>query len=491
MPAGLPVYPEPIRTMGLAESVRRHVTLRGDSQGWTDEQMVFSVIVPNPAGGELVDDLGILDGDEGLCRLMRRVEAHGMSRQARRAQKRRWRKKRERTFPSPSATFRYLMGFHDREQEKLRQPGKAFIPVPNEHLRGLAEVNGDLMAFVQSRRPERTATLDMDATLVETSKAEALYCYKKFKAYQPLNTYWAEQELVLHSEFRDGNVPAGYEQRRVLAEALELLPEGVEKVCLRSDTAGYEWRLLKYCAEGRNERFGVIEFAVGVDVTAEFRKAVVEVEEKQWRPLRKEVGGELVETGQQWAEVCFVPNEVGRSEKGPEYRFLAIREPLKQLELAGIGEQQSLPFPTVSFSERGRYKLSGIVTNRDIDGEELIRWYGQRCGKSEQVHAVMKEDLAGGKLPTGNFGANAAWWWMMVLALNLNVAMKRLVLGKVDKGWESKRMKAVRFGFINLPARVLEHSRRLILRLSKGHPGFELLVKVRGRILMLRPEPGG
>jgi hypothetical protein len=44
-----------------------------------------------------------------------------------------------------------------------------------------------------------------------------------------LNTYWAEQGLVLHTEFRDGNVPAGYEQLRVLERALSLLPEGVRR----------------------------------------------------------------------------------------------------------------------------------------------------------------------------------------------------------------------------------------------------------------------
>ena len=60
----------------------------------------------------------------------------------------------------------------------------------------------------------------------------------------------------MHSEFRDGNVPAGYEQLRVLEEALGRLPPGVEKVLLRSDTAGYQHELLQYCAEGKDQRFG-------------------------------------------------------------------------------------------------------------------------------------------------------------------------------------------------------------------------------------------
>ncbi len=77
----------------------------------------------------------------------------------------------------------------------------------------------------------------------------------------------------MYSEFRDGNVPAGYEQMRVLDKALEYLPKGVEQVRLRADTAGYEHDLLKYCEEGKNKRFGKIEFAIGCDVTPEFKEA--------------------------------------------------------------------------------------------------------------------------------------------------------------------------------------------------------------------------
>ena len=42
-------------------------------------------------------------------------------------------------------------------------------------------MNADLLRFVQSRSPCTEATLDMDATLVESQKQEALYSYKKYK----------------------------------------------------------------------------------------------------------------------------------------------------------------------------------------------------------------------------------------------------------------------------------------------------------------------
>lgn len=377
-------------------------------------------------------------------------------------------------------------GFHQEEEEKKRVAHTAFIPGANEALGGLGKVNAQLVAFVQSRGPVKQATLDMDATLVETQKEEALRSYQGSKAYQPLSTYWAEQELVVHSEFRDGNVPAGYQQLRVLQEALALLPAGVEQVYLRSDTAGYQQDLLRYWAEGHDQRFGVIEFAVGVDVTAEFKKAVGEVREEEWRPLEREVAGRKVPTGQQWAEVCFVPNWIGHRRGSADYRYLAIREPLAQAPLRGMEGQLALPFPAMELPGNGWHKVFGVVTNRDLPGDDLIWWYRRRCGKSEEAHGVLKEDLAGGRLPWGRFGANAAWWAIAVLAFNLNSAMKRLVLGKE---WVSKRLKAVRFGFIALPGRVVRRARTLILRLAGEHPAYPLLVMARQRILALAQGP--
>ncbi len=99
----------------------------------------------------------------------------------------------------------------------------------------------------------------------------------------------------------------------------------------------------------------------------------------------------------------------------------------------------------------------------------------------------MKEDLAGGKLPCGDFGANAAWWGIMILALNLDATMKTLVLAE---SWSSKSPDlSGRFSLINLPGRVIEHSRRLLIRVTKGHPSFDLLVEARRKISLLAPGP--
>lgn len=486
--AGLPLYLELAQVAGLFQSVQEHLKVREGDQGWTDSQMVSSLVLLNLAGGDCVDDLKVVEKDEGFCQVLRKAELHGLRRKERRALEKRWRKERWRSVPSPSAVFRYLAAFHDAEQEKQRQPGKAFIPWPNVHLRGLVEVNKDLVAFSQTKKPQSTATLDTDAVVVATSKKEALFCYLGEKAYQPLNVWWAEQRLILHTEFRDGNVPAGFHLLRVFKDGLRCLPEGVVRVRWRSDTAGYQHDILKYCDMGEDERFGRIEFAVGCDVTPEFKKAVAEVEQAEWKPIYRIVNGKREKTGSEWAEVCFVPNAISHSKTGREYRYLAKREEMEeQIRLPEIGPQLELPFPTMELKGK-KYKVFGIVTNMAWEGEELIHWYHKRCGKSEEAHAAMKEDLEGGKLPSGDFGANAAWWRIMILALNLNATMKKFVL---EESWSSKRMKALRFCLINLPGRVIEHARRLLIRVTSGHPSFDLLVEARRKIAMLAPAPSG
>jgi hypothetical protein len=158
---------------------------------------------------------------------------------------------------------------------------------------------------------------------------------------------------------------------------------------------------------------------------------------------------------------------------------------LRQLPL---GDAAQLPFPTQEFASKGTYKLFGMVTNRKDAGDQVIWWLRERCGKSEEVHSVMKSDLAGGQLPSALFGANAAWWALMILAHNLNTAMKRLVLGK---DWATKRMKALRFRLISLPGRVVNHARKLIIRLGAGTEALATIVNARQAIRALNCGPAG
>ena len=47
------------------------------------------------------------------------------------------------------------------------------------------------------------------------------------------------------------------------------------------------------------------------------------------------------------------------------------------------------------------------------------------------------------------------------------------------------------FSFINLPGRVVNCSRSLIIRLTKNNPALELLINARKKIGMLQTVPSG
>lgn len=485
--AGLLPYLDLACVLGLLSEADARIGVCG-KQGWMDRQHVLSLVLLNLAGGECVEDIRILEADAGLCRVFGEAEIYGLGRGACKEMEKRFRKGRSRTFPSPTRLYEYLDEFHNEPEEAKRVEGKAFIPARNQHLRGLAEVNAALLASVQRHAPQKEATLDIDATLAETTKKEALFCYDGYRAYQPITSYWAETGMAVVSEFRDGNVPAGHEMLRILKESLAALPEGIQRVRLRMDSAGYVHEVLKFCATGDGGKRDVIEFSVSNDMTTEFRKAAMEVAQDEWKPLYRTHGGRQIETGQEWADVVYVPNAIGFGKDAPVYRYVAIREIMKQAELPGMDGTQAqtgLPFATIVCGGRS-YRVKGVVTNCDVDGAELVRWHYERCGKSEEAHALMKTDLAGGTLPSGKFGANAAWWGIMLLSYNLHAAMRLLAL---PGGLKKKRLKAIRFALIDVPARLVEHSRKLFVRLARGNPAFEWLTEMRRLISRLVPSP--
>jgi len=114
-----------------------------------------------------------------------------------------------------------------------------------------------LISAIAANRKFDSRTLDLDATLIATHKSEALYCYKKYKAFQPQNVWWAEQRMMLYTEFRDGNVPAQYGMLPVLEQALANLPQSDKPIYLRSDSAAYQIDVMRFCVDKS------IGFAIG------------------------------------------------------------------------------------------------------------------------------------------------------------------------------------------------------------------------------------
>lgn len=135
------------------------------------------------------------------------------------------------------------------------------------------------------------------------------------------------------------------------------------------------------------------------------------------------------------------------------------------------------------FADGSSVHSCAVVTNREGDGLALLQWHRQKAGTVEHTHHVLKNELAAAALPSGKFGANAAWFRLNVLTYNLLTALKRLTF---PGDLATARPKRLRFLLFNTVGKVISHARRTLLRLT-GVLQHTLLVRVRTHIAALAP----
>ncbi len=439
---GLPLIMETFRALGLPQAIRKHFSVLQRRGLYAEADYFESFISLFAVGGTCLDDFRLLRQDAGLQKLGLKV-------------------------PSPEAARFFLNGFHTEEGLGERKAHEAFIPQETELLQDLIPIHRTLIhKATKSEQPWR-ATIDLDATVIESDKREAYDTYLGFRGYQPVVAYWAEEDLILADQFRDGNVPADMDLLPVLQAAIRALPTSVRWIRFRSDAAAYNHELLDWCREEVDGRPRV-EFAVSARVTEELRAAMEALPETVWKPLRKINDKGLVEGRKEWAEVEFIPTGPSRKRNMKPDRYLAIRIRPAQGEL---------------FADGHPYHYYAVVSNMwRWEGERLLRWQRERCGTIEKVMDVLKNDLAAGTLPCKRFYSDAAWFRLNVLAYNVVAVIKKHGL---PSAWGFIRLKALRFHLLNLAARVVMHGRRIYLKIAPGHPGFQIYQEARAKLLLL------
>lgn len=414
---GLPMVIETWYQLKLHKACERHVKLRERQKGLSDAQWAEVVTMLLMAGGRATDDVESLKADTGLSRLWPMIQQ-----------------------ASARSLLNYLHRFHD-PQGPGSQRGKARIPKEGPALAGLGKVNHELIGHIQRQAPEEQATIDIDASVHESHKKEALWTYEGVRGYQPVIAYWAEQGVILADQFRDGNVPAGMGNREMVRQALAALPEGIEVRYVRGDSALYEQKLLRDL-----DRDG-IGFAISADMGKELGQAMKALPEGEWKPYLKARPDKPDEpTDKQWAEVPFVPDQRSPKKDARPFRYVGIRIPREAPDLF-----------------EGPYMHFAVVTNRwELDGNALLNWQRQRCGTVEWAHDLLKNDFAARVFPSGRFGANAAWYRFNVLAFNLKVAMAKIGLPDYIRA----RPHTFRMRLLQVAGRVVSHSRRLSMRMG-------------------------
>jgi len=440
--AGLLATSRALRALHIPGLVAANLKLKQRDRGCSDSQYIESLVLLQTAGGDCPEDMSLLAGDDCLERGL------GFA------------------LPKTGAVRAFLNRFHDEQIELARPPRevqKSFILPSSQPVQGLQAVlaggvRRTARLYAEQGRALRIATVDQDATIVESHKASALAHYEGGRGYQPMVAVWAEADLVLADEFRDGNVPAQQAPLPCAQLAFAALPDTIQERYFRGDSACHESELLGWLKHPDREKEpgGRIGFAVSARMSGDLAQAIAHVKESEWKTFDTEGDG----TKRQWAEVEFVPGEAGEKKDSKPLRYVGLRLLKPQGGLFNDG------------TDRHHH---AVVTNLNWNGAKLLNWHREKAGTVEHVHDEVKNALAGGHMPSQHFAVNAAWFKLALLSYNMASAIKGLCFSPEER---TARFKKYRLLLVHLAGRMSRFQCKLRLRFRASPEAIARVQKV-------------
>lgn len=432
------------RSLGVPQLVAANLNLRKRQRGFSEAQLIESTCLLQAVGGECPEDMRLLLGDECLER--------GLGYE----------------LPSVTAVREFLERFHNKDLEKLRpkrEVQKSFIFPSSDAVAALQEVQSGLVRRIAKRyeqqgQPQRMATVDQDATIIESHKQAAYYHYEEGRGYQPMVAVWAEADLVLADEFRDGNVPAKQDPLSCAQLAFAALPETIQRRYFRGDSACHENDLLEWLKhpDREAEPGGRIVFAVSAVLSEALAEALRKVKDADWTTFDdKEDDGTL----RQWAEVDFVPGDKSEHKDSQPLRYVGLR----LLKPQGV-----------LFKDGTDRHFHAVITNeQQWDGGRLLEWHREKAGTVEHTHDEVKNELGGAHVPSQRFGVNSAWFKIALLTYNIISAIKGLCLEGEER---TARMKRFRLLVIQVAGRMNRNNCVMGLRVCNNAEALKRMQRV-------------
>lgn len=326
----------------------------------------------------------------------------------------------------------------------------------NEYnLKALKKINKIICKRILKKVGRNGFTIDNDATYAESGNKDAKQTYKDFRGYSDLYTFIADFGLCISHNFRNGNISPATGIIEQLIESSGFIEKLDKKTSyFRSDSAAYQSSILNYCEEKG------ITFMITARKDLAVKKIISELPEDGWEKLFDKYGRN---TGEEYYETVHTTNKSLKA-----FTLIVQRKPIIEKN------------ETVSLFPDDRYKYHVIATNEEnMSPEEIIKYANGR-GNVENYIKETKYGFGMDNFPSSDFIGNAVWHEMGVLAYNLVIAFKTLIL---DEEWEKVTVSTLRWKFIFIAGKVIEHGRKIILKVSKEC--YELLHKARDKIRSL------
>ena len=307
----------------------------------------------------------------------------------------------------------------------------------------------------------RRLILDIDATLVtaHSEKEGAAGTYKRGFGFHPLLCFEAGSGEALAGILRPGNAGSNTaaDHKEVLTRALQQLPAGALNpgTLVRTDSAGATHAFLDAVCREK------LSFSVGFDLTEPVREAILALPESAWVAALTAAGGERDGAGV--AELRELDLEKTGWPKGT--RAICRRE-------------RPHPGAQLSFTDADGYRFQVFITNQK----------GGRLARLEQIHrsrAAVEDSIRCAKasglrnLPFRAYAHNAAWLELVLLGCDLVAHTKALLLDAELARCEPKRL---RYRLFHVAGRIVSHARSLTLRLPRGWPWADGIIRAFARL---------
>jgi len=317
------------------------------------------------------------------------------------------------------------------------------------HARQLDAVAGDLLAraWAAGAGPgEEPFTIDVDSSIHETyglaKQGGTHFTYNHVRGYNPLYAVAAGTGDVLHVRLRGGNAHSGRGAASFLTETFGRVRTAgaTGPIVLRADSGFYNRNVVDACRRAN----------VSFSITAKLHKggvhkAIGAIDESAWVAIAYFLDGADV------AETTYQPFGT----KGQPCRLIVRRvRPTPGSQLALFVE----------------FTYHAFITDREGEMVELEADH-RRHAEIENTIRDLKYGVGLNHLPSGRFGANAAWLALNVMAHNLARFSTRLGLGDALITTETLRRR-----YLSLPGRLTRSARRATLHLPARWPWAERFV---------------
>jgi DDE family transposase len=310
------------------------------------------------------------------------------------------------------------------------------------HARQLDAVSGQALtrAWQQGAGPgDGPLTIDIDSTICEvygTGKQGAEFGHTGVRGYHPLLAFAAGTWDLLHGRLRGGSAYTARGAAGFVAETIGRVRAAGARgpLALRADSGFYARTVVAVCQRHQ------VRFSITVKMNKAVRKAIAAIPETAWTPI-----GYWLEDGADVAETSYRPF----GKKGPLVRLIVRRvRPTPGSQLALFTEYDYHPFIT---------DRAGTTLELEADH--------RRHAEVEPAICDLKHGAGLQHLPSGRFGANAAWLALCGMAYNLARWTGRLGVGE---GRMSP--KTLRVRYLALPGRLAVSARRPTLHLPARWP---------------------